>query len=142
MPWRIAPQQRQRCPSAGRASTCAVPRGIATRPHRAAPAALCLLRAEAPAALWPCAGLQCATSTAPLPSGTPRHSAGLVGPCGATEGRSAGRALCSVMRLCILQGPSLPGCSNFHFHEEMKHFILYDFPTMAVIPFHLSGRRR
>lgn len=30
---------------------------------------------------------------------------------------------------------------KFPFHEQMKHFILYDFPTMAVIPFHLSGTR-
>lgn len=58
------------------------------------------------------------------------------------QGGALAEPLCSVRRLCILQGPSLPGCSNFHFHEEMKHFILYDFPTMAVIPFHLSGRRR
>lgn len=28
---------------------------------------------------------------------------------------------------------------KFPFHEQMKHFILYDFPAMAAIPFHLSG---
>lgn len=33
----------------------------------------------------------------------------------------------------------LPWPFKFPFHEQMKHFILYDFPAMAVIPFHLSG---
>lgn len=40
----------------------------------------------------------------------------------------------------MLQDPSL-WLFKFPFHEQMKHFILYDFPTMAVIPFHLSGTR-
>lgn len=86
------------------------------------------------------------TGTAPLPDGTPWCSPGPLWPQGPWEptelpcGRSTAKPPWLVTRQHMLQGPSL-WLFKFPFHEQMKHFILYDFPTMAVIPFHLSGTR-
>lgn len=55
-------------------------------------------------------------------------------------GRSTAKPPWLVTRQPTLQGPSL-WLFKFPFHEQMKHFIFYDLPTMAVIPFHLSGTR-
>lgn len=74
----------------------------------------------------------------------PRRSRGFR-PTGSVGSRGASpwQELCKpplVTRQLVLQGPPL-WLFKFPFHEQMKHFILYDFPTMAVIPFHLSGTR-
>ena len=155
-PWQAA----RRVPTPG-----AVPRSIAgcctatpgrwarpsavLRAEQAAPAAPCPPQAGSVSRAAPLTMYNPAvsvTGTAPSPDGTPRHSPGPLqppGPWGPTElpcGRSTAKPPWLVTRQHTLQGPSL-WLFKFPFHEQMKHFILYDFPTMAVIPFHLSGTR-